>query len=692
MKKTLFILAAALLAGIGCASLHRDFAWDRAVADPAAAKLARPSAVQYAWHEQERLMFICLDPCTWQSREYDNHTTKLGDMKLEKLEVEQWMAAAETWGAQEIMLVCKHTGGFCWWPTTTTDYSVKNIPWKNGQGNLVKEVADACRKHGFKVGVYIYSDDPKYMAGIGRGGKTDDPDRQAEWSAKLRQQWKEVLGIYGKDLVREIWFDGSCIVPLKDIIDDMAPNAVIMNSEWASIRWTGNEEAIATDPNWNTLNSKDLKGGVSTDVHNNPDGDAWAPVEADTTVYDHNWFWSPGGEGRRKSLDNLLSRYVLSIGRGSVFLLNSNPNTDGLIPEADLKLYRDLNRAIDDNFGWPLATIEKVSGSEVIFPLGAIRAINCVDIWEDYRYGHRIREYQVDAWVDNRWRLVAEGTAVGRRKMDIFDEVTTDKLRIRVTKQVGTPLFRQAVAHKVTPALAASLAQRPSLVRQASVTASSIFSDPYAAKYIIDGNKGTRWGSANEDKLAWLEFDLQRPRRFAGMTASELADRIRGYAVEVRNQPDAPWKTIFTGERVGGNLKVDLPAVTARHVRFRIANLENGPAAATIWEMDFFDRPEAWEEAATLDLKAGGQQLDIDLSAQVTDPGQYEIRLEGASIANIKPLFEGKPGEARFLEKIAANTWRLNRSQAVAEGSASGLRVTIQAAQSGKLNVLIRPR
>src|SRR5262245_42221307 len=91
------------------------------------ADLPAPSAAQYAWHEQERLMFVCLDPCTWQGSEYDNHSTKLSDMKLEKLDVEQWMSAADAWGAKEILFVCKHTGGFCWWPTKTTDYCVRNI-------------------------------------------------------------------------------------------------------------------------------------------------------------------------------------------------------------------------------------------------------------------------------------------------------------------------------------------------------------------------------------------------------------------------------------------------------------------------------------------------------------------------------------------------------------------------------------
>ena len=151
-----------MLAGLtGCAIMHGSEQDTQSVkdalADPAAAHLARPSQGQIEWADLECEMFICLDPCTWQGREYDNRTTKRSDMKLEKLDVEQWVSAAQSFGAKQIIMVCKHTGGFCWWPTDTTDYCVKNIPWKGGRGNLVKDVADACRKHGLTIGVYGYN-------------------------------------------------------------------------------------------------------------------------------------------------------------------------------------------------------------------------------------------------------------------------------------------------------------------------------------------------------------------------------------------------------------------------------------------------------------------------------------------------------------------------------------------------------
>jgi alpha-L-fucosidase len=279
---------------------------------------------------------------------------------------------------------------------------------------------------------------------MGHGGKTDDPAKQEEWNRLLRKQWEEVLTLCGKDLVREVWFDGGCVVPLGDIIRRLAPNAVVLQDLAADIRWVGNEDGITADPNWNTLRATDLKTGGSTQAQSTPDGDAWAPVECDTPLYDHYWFWSEWKERNTcKGLDVLLERFLESAGRGSVYLLNATPNTSGQIPERDAQLYSRLGEAIDRAFGHPVGRIAGVVGAEVVVKLGKAQSVDCVDLWEDYRYGHRIRRYEVDAWVDGDWRRVSHGTAIGRRKIDLFPEVVTDKVRVRVLENVGTPLFRE---------------------------------------------------------------------------------------------------------------------------------------------------------------------------------------------------------------------------------------------------------
>jgi alpha-L-fucosidase len=401
-----------------------------------AAPLAKPTPQQYTWHEQERIMFICLDPCTWQGREYDNHTTPLDQINPTKLDANQYCRVAKSWGAKQLLLVAKHTGGFCWWQTDTSDYSVKNTPWRGGKGDFVKEVADACRRHGLNFGIYVYPGDDTWGAPMGSGGRTKDPNKQEAYNKVFRQQLTEVLSRYGK--ITEVWFDGSCVIEVGDIIKKHAPDAVVFQGPHASIRWPGSESGKLPDPAWSSLKTEDLKTGTATVRHDDPDGDAWAPHEADTTLYDHFWFWSPTKEKKRKSLAELMDVYVKSVGRGAVLLLNSTPNTDGLIPDGDVKLYEAFGKEIDRCFGHPIA-----AGASAELNLGKLTAIDCTMLMEDYRKGHRIREYTIEGFDGNTWLPLATGSAVGRMKIDCFPETLVSKIRLRVTKSAAKPLIRK---------------------------------------------------------------------------------------------------------------------------------------------------------------------------------------------------------------------------------------------------------
>ncbi len=719
------------------------------------APLAKPNANQYAWHEQERIMFVHFGVATWEGSEYDaDGTTDLSKMNPAGFDAEAICATAKSWGARQILLVCKHVGGFCWWPTTTTDYCVRNIPWKDGKGNLVKEMIDACRKSGLTMGIYIYSDDTRYTSGIGYGGKADDPNKQEEWNKKLRKQWEEVLTMCGPDIVREIWFDGSCIVPLTDIIQRLAPNATVLQSPLTNLRWVGNEQGLARDPNWNTLQKSALETGVATQDHSDPDGDVWAPVECDVTLYNHNWFWNPGNEGKRRSVAELLTIYLQSAGHGSVMLLNSTPNTDGRIPAGDQARYREFGEALDRNFGHPLAMVTNVSDRTAELDLGGPKKVNCADLWEDYRLGHRIREYVIEGRVEGAWVQLSQGTAVGRRKIDVFVPVTADRVRVRITAAAGDPVIRKFQVHQVDDSLAE--ASVPPLSQGCPAKASTVHSPPYAANYLVDGNPQTRWSSIGEaDADPWVEIDLGRPRKFAHASASELADRVRKFRIEYRNAEAEPWRVAYEGGMIGGAWQSDFDRLTGRYVRLHIVQY-TGPGP-TLWEFQLRDRPEAWEK---LGPWQAGAEVKVELSAAVIEAGQYhvrflsaegkpvivkqatlildgraaepaflsgvgtdtlklnrtqaigpgastglqvkldasgpggtvEIRLEGASAAAALPLFEGQPGEPRFLEKLNANTWRVNRTQAVSANSATGIRLSALAVMTGKLKVLIRPQ
>jgi alpha-L-fucosidase len=642
----------------------------------AAAELARPSDAQVTWHEQERIQFVCLDPCTWQGREYDNHTTNLADMKLGKLNVDQWCEAARLWGAQQILLVCKHTGGFCWWPTATTDYSVKAIPWQDGKGNLVQGVAAACRRHGLALGDYLYPDDPRFASGIGRSGKTDDPARQEEWNRLYRQQWEEVLALGGKDLLREIWFDGGCQIPLLDVFERLAPNAVLFGVSHPSrmIRWVGNEAGTAPDPNWNAV------GG--------PDGAVWAPVECDTPLYDHHWFWSAANERKRKSVDHLLSLYVQSVGRGSVLLLNATPNTEGLIPDGDMECYRALGKAIERNFGQPLAAVANVTGVQAEVDLGGPQRVNCSDLWEEYRLGHRIRAYVVEGRAHGAWVPLGAGSAVGRRKLDLFPATLVDRVRVRVTQAVGEAAIRRFQVHCVDEALAN--AHRPPVSRGCSASASSVHSAPYEARFLVDGDTGTRWGTVDGDPEPWVEFDLGRPRKIARASASELAARVRRFEIAVRNSATEAWRTVLAGERIGEHWTADFERVTARFVRLLVLAYE-GPGV-TLWEFHVHDRADAWESVGSW----SGSAAPVDLSSAVNEPGQYELQFadnEGKAVVvdSAELLLDGQLAAAASLVGAGSETLKLDRTQAVTADSRTQIRARLQVAPAARGTVRVRP-
>ena len=217
----------------------------------------------------------------------------------------------------------------------------------------------------------------------------------------------------------------------------------------ASIRWVGNEAGqLEYAKSWSTLAAKELATGLATARHSDPDGDAWAPLEVNTRLYERHWFWSPKNESTRKSLDELMRFYYASAGQGAVMLLNSTPNTDGLLPEGDVKLYRALGQEIERRFGKPLKETSG-QGDTLELDLGRPTLLNHAVIMEDYRQGERIRRYVLEGFDGKQWNKLSEGAHVGRKRIDCFDEAAVSKLRLRVTQAVGQPLIRSFQAFQV---------------------------------------------------------------------------------------------------------------------------------------------------------------------------------------------------------------------------------------------------
>lgn len=398
-----------------------------------------PAPAQLRYQQYERIMFVCLDPCTWQGREYDNHSVPLTRINPSLLNTDQWCGAARSWGARLILFVAKHTGGFCWWQTETSEYGIRNTPWRNGKGDVLADLSASCRKFGLGLGIYVYPGDDNWGAGIGSGGKTSDPAKQEGYGKVFRQQMTEVLTRYGP--VQEVWFDGSCVIDVSDILTRYASDAVILQGPMANIRWVGNEDGIAPYPNWYTVNKPDLASGVSTALHSDPGGDAYAPVEMDVPLLKnggHKWFWARGTDSLILTTGQLMDLYYKSVGRGGVLLLNSTPDTTGLIPASHLKAYSDFGREVDRRFGHPLKTTRE-TGKQLLLLFDKPAPVNHVIIQEDLARGQLIRKFILEGNVNGRWEKILEGSSVGQKRIESFETITVTGLRLTVTEARGIP-------------------------------------------------------------------------------------------------------------------------------------------------------------------------------------------------------------------------------------------------------------
>lgn len=440
--------------------------WEMAIDDPAASHLAKPSEVQYNWQEMERGMFIQLDPATIQGGEYDNGTTPMKDIRFEKLDVNEWVCAAKAWGAKEIIFMLAHSGGFCMWPSSTTEYHIGNTSYCGGNGDVVKEFGEACQKNGLNMGFYCWSPHPsdeEEDSNTVAYTKLDKVTTRVESNKILQIRMEEIAERIGSEHVTEIWIDQPIKARIGDVVRRLFPNAVIQavgcHDPLPTIRWPGNEQGKVDDPCWSVTTLERMNrvfatqfeaDANQTQVADDPDGDYWAPHEADVPLHDHYWHMRPGALENRRSVDELLDCYIQSVGRNSFLLLNCAPQADGSIHPDDMKRYEELGQKILDVFGHPVVTVEKVTGNIHYIDLPKPTYVNYTDLWEEYKYGQRIRSYLIEGFDINKqcWVNLSMGTSVGRRKIDLIEKAPLiDKVKLTIKKNVGIPMIRKLMIH-----------------------------------------------------------------------------------------------------------------------------------------------------------------------------------------------------------------------------------------------------
>jgi alpha-L-fucosidase len=398
---------------------------------------ARPTPQQIAWQDLELGMFVHFAPNTWQNREYDDLSTPLSSIDPKELNTDQWADTAKSLGARYVVFVAKHAGGFCMWQTHTTSYSIAQTPWKSGKGDVVAEISASCRKRGLKFGIYASPVDRYFGAGI--GGKCKSPELQARYNSIYRRQLSELFTRYG-ELV-EIWFDGSTVVPVTDLVHRYQPNAIVFQGPAATIRWVGNEEGYAPYPCWNGIDASLARLGTATALDGDPNGSAWLPVEVDVSIRRPDWFWSTTNANLVLTPDQLLSIYYRSVGRGAQLLLNIPPDRDGLMAEKDRQSAAAFGAEVRRRFGAPLAAT-RGGGRTLTLELNQPNRIDAVILQEEIAHGERVRAFALEGRIRGTWTPIGHGTAIGHKRIQPVTPRVVDAVRLRITEAAALPRIR----------------------------------------------------------------------------------------------------------------------------------------------------------------------------------------------------------------------------------------------------------
>lgn len=397
---------------------------------PTRAARPLPTADQLQWHRDELALFAHFGVNTFTDREWGDGKESPSIFNPTAFDARQWTRTAKAAGFKMVILTAKHHDGFCLWPTATTAHSVKSSPFRGGAGDVVREVADACRADGLRLGLYLSPWD-RNAAVYGSDGYHDF----------YLTQLRELLTRYGR--VDEVWFDGANGEGpngKKQLYDwprywgevkRLQPQAVIFSDAGPDIRWIGNEAGTAGETNWSMVDPTVVSApGMSGDAvtrmlqQGDPNGTVWRPGETDTSIRP-GWFYHAADDAKVRSVDNLVDIYVSSVGRNSKLLLNVPPTRAGLLHDVDVARLAGMRRAIDARFGAPLATsrqtrLSAMSGTagELRVELPSPRRIGFVTLQERIAAGQHVAAWRIEGQARNgAWTPLAKGTTIGHKRI-----------------------------------------------------------------------------------------------------------------------------------------------------------------------------------------------------------------------------------------------------------------------------------
>ena len=427
---------------------------------------AVPSARQLAWHELQMYAFLHFTVNTFTDKEWGYGDEPPATFNPTGFNADQIVEAVAAAGMRGVILTAKHHDGFCLWPTKTTEHSVAHSTWKNGKGDVVGEIAAACKRRGLHFGVYLSPWD-RNNASYGR----------PEYLEIYRAQLRELLTNYGP--IFEVWHDGANggdgfyggarekrTIDRRtyydwpttwDLVRTVQPNAVIFSDVGPDVRWVGNEKGYAGETNWATYAPVGLDGGAAAPGYvRDKEGESghrgakqWLPAECDVSIRP-GWFWHEAENGRVKTPQQLIDLYYKSVGRGCNLLLNVPPDRRGQLHETDVASLRRFGALLRETFKTNLAaggkqTTSNASGAdkpELVIDFGRSQTFTVVRLRENIALGQRVAQFAVDAWKDNEWQPIASGTTIGPSRLLRLDAPqTAAKLRVRVIEALAAPVL-----------------------------------------------------------------------------------------------------------------------------------------------------------------------------------------------------------------------------------------------------------
>ncbi len=424
-----------------------------------------PTKVQKDIMDMEFYLFMHFGINTFAGKEWSDGTVPPEMFNPTDLDCNNWCEVAKSLGAKGIILTAKHHDGFCLWQTNTTEYSVKNSPYKNGKGDVVKELSEACKKHGIKMGVYLspWDRNSKYYG-------------TSEYNDFYLSQLKELLTNYGE--IFTVWLDGACGAALDgkerqkydferyyELIREIQPNCSISNCG-PDVRWVGNEAGKSRKSEWNVvpkslfnesviMDSSQMTDKVpfkkidttnedlgSRELLEKYDEYIWYPAEVDVSVR-KGWFYHKGQDITLKSVRKLMKIYYASVGNNCTLLLNIPPDRTGKVCEKDVKRMKEFGDRIRKEFSNNIALTEKEKTESTFTYTFDKQQVTKAVIMEDLDYSQRIEDFTITTNVNGNEVVLFKGTTVGIKKIALLKNVVTDNVTLKINACRLNPMIKK---------------------------------------------------------------------------------------------------------------------------------------------------------------------------------------------------------------------------------------------------------